>query len=399
MTRKRIVRPTAGTEADTELETGRQPESEAEQIDAELDGLAQQLPEGAIGSLYRFTEGAEKEFVDEMLVVDFSLTAVKQRYGSGRYILYLRTPDPNVAGKSFRQGSKRFRIAGVPITTPPGTAIAGTPGAASADERRLLSGYADMIQAQVKSQLQGAEMLQTMQMAVLRNLTERAPDPSIDLMKTLLPALISRGGGGSDLGQIITLADRLASKSGPAAGLKETLELLKAAREFAGGSSDDTPPWLGLASRGLETIGKLVETRAAAPAPLALAPGEPAPIAEPTLGAEPAPGAEPQPEGQTVPPNVHPLFSFLAPRMADLVTHASLDHDPTTYAGVLADLIPDAYADQVRAKITEARFVAELGTIFPAVVPFTFWFTELRDDLAERLAPEEPPTTAPTPEA
>ncbi len=366
-------------------------QTDAEQADDEIQALRDQLPEGAMATLWRFGEGTDKEFVEEMPVSEFSINVVRQRYGGGKYAIFLRKPDPDIAGRWIRQGSKRFRIFGpsrfnVPDATP------ATPAASTDGTLEFMRKYGEMIQQQAKAQMEGQEMLQRMQMAVLANLTRPATDPTADLLKTLLPELI-RGRKNDapplSMSDVVALADRLAQRTSPSSSLKETMELLTAARELGGDS--DQPAWMTIASRGIDAIASVAH-RQVAPAP------PPAAVAALPAGTPVPPTPETPPMATAQPDD--PFFRLMAPMFPGLLRHAQQDHDPATYAGVILDLLPVAAFADVRAFVTDPEFMARLQAAFPAVATTMQdngdgtvlpWFAELRDQLAERLAEELAP--------
>lgn len=342
----------------------------------ELAELSAQLPEDASLALYRMLDGAEKEFCDQMAVRDFSVAAVATRFGGGRYTIYLRKPDPERAGKWIRQGSKRFRVAGAPRTgadvAPASTALVASAGGDSA-----LRGYGELIQATIRSSLDNQQLMQQMQMALMKTMMDRPADTSMDLMKSILPTLLTRGKGETpSISDVIALADRLASKTSPTSQLKESLDLLRTARELSGDGGDATPApaWLTVAGRALDIFGRAYQ-------PPALAPAEPAPLALPAGTPAPLPDTPAAPAGDTV----HPLVTWLRPQLPGLIRHAEADHDPDTYAGVLVDQISPAHVGDVLAFLQGPLFMAQLAAAFPAVEPVRAWFDELRAAVVERL--------------
>jgi len=346
---------------------------EAEQADNDLAELRYQLGDGAMLTLYRMVDGGEKEFIEQQAVADFSIPWVKERYGGGRYTIYLKKPDPTAAGRWIRQGSKKFRIAG-----PAAYNVASTqPGAVATAPDEFARKYATMIDEHVERSLKGQELLQQMQMAVLKNLTDRAPDPTIDLLKSILPSLIGKSTQQLSLGDVIALADKMSTKTSAASQMKEMFELVKSAREVGGDSN--TPPWMDLASRGLDLLGRAVPTPTD---PKQLTSGAPAASAVPTSTSAP-----------DVTDTMHPLFVFLKPQIPSLLQHAIADHDPATYAGVVFDHIRPEHFTDVLGVIDDATFLATLTGAFPAIgtsmsttgQPVSGWFEELRVDLVDRI--------------
>lgn len=347
---------------------------DAAQADDELAELANQMADGAMLTLHRLLEGGDKEFVDEQPVAGFSVGGVARRFGGGRYVIYLRKPDPEIAGKSIRQGSKRFTIAGPP-KYPTADPIAGAPAIAVAGETAKLSAtYGEMIQAGMKAQLESADMLQKMQLAVLASLTNRPPDPTAELLKTLLPLIAGKRDNGITIADAIALGDRMANRNGPAASLKETLELLQTARELGGGEAP-APAWMGVAAKAIEVIGRAITYN-----PRQLPAGETADDTAPPPALPPAPLEVP-----TVAPTAHPLLHFLAPQMPGLMDHAQADHNPDNYAGPIVDQIPVQHAAGAVEYLASEGFMPQLLAAFPMTAPLQAWFTELRDCVVDRL--------------
>lgn len=400
MSSKRIRR-TAAAEPPSD-ETGEpihsEAQSEGEVASNEIQEVAQQLPQGARGSLQRFIEGGEREWCEDLAAPEFSPARVRAKWGPGRYIVYWRKPHDTHRGKTVSAGTTRFLLAAG--AEDPAAGRAATPAGA----------VTDMVIAHTKSMLDGQQMLQQMQMAVLKNLTEPRHDSTGELLKLILPELIrsvaTRTPAGPDLGAIIALADKLANRTSPTTAMKETLELLDKARELAGGEGDGAPPWMRLAAGALDTIGRALARPAGEPPAL--------PVGEPPAPAPAEPAAlpaGPTPESSPLPSTAHAIFHFLAPHIPALLRHAQLDHDPTTYGGVIFDQLQPQYFAEVRDYISRPDFLDLLEAHFPALRGATVegseppvlvraWFGELRDELVSRIHDElEPPAPPELPPA
>ena len=350
------------------------------------------LPRGSLGSLQRFIQGGEREWCEQFDAVQFSLEKVRRKWGAGEYIVNWRKPDAKSAGRGMvGAGSTRFQIAAEK------DAATTTGPVVPADARASLA-LATMAEEHVKRMMEGQQLLQQMQMAVLKNLTE--PKQGSDLTEKLLLALIAQRQqpAGPGLGEVITLAKELATRNSPTSAVKEALELLEKARDLAGDGGDGSPPWMGMAAKALDVIGRAVSRE---PVP-ALPPGE-TPAPAPAVPA-PAP-AGPTVEVVALPPTAHAVFHFLAPHMPALLQHAVRDHDPTTYAGMIFDQLDPQYFGEIVEYIDRPNFLDLLEANFPQLrgpvvegsdppLPVREWFRELRDDLVTRireaLAPPEP---------
>jgi hypothetical protein len=395
---KKIERRASDTEPETPPDAG--PGEAARQVDTstaaqELENIALELPRGAIATLYKYPDvGTEKEWCGEFEGAMFGVPLILERFGPGRYIAYFRAPDDRKPGKMIGAGSRKYSIAK--------PAAAAPVAAAGLDTTKLLASYAELIQASTTRTLEAQDLQQKMQLALLKSMTERPADTGLELLKTILPALLARPAATSpDLGALITLADRLANRSSPTAAMKETLELLEKARELAGGDGEGEPAWMRVAAKALDAIGRAVTPRGERPPPAV-----PAPAALPAPA--PAPGSLPAggPEVVTLPATAHAIFHFLAPHMPALIRHAELDHDPSTYAGMIFDQLAAEYLVEVRDYIGRPDFLDLLEANFPAVrgvvvrdteppVPVREWFKDLRDDLLERIREAlEPPAAA-----
>lgn len=396
MSRTKRIRAGAGADPETaDPETGPATgaETEADLGEAEIAEVVGKLPQGAIGTLQRFAEGGEREWCEHIAAADFDLDRIRAKWGPGRYIINWRKPDPNKPGRRVGAGSTPLRFA-APMGAPAaGAAVVPT------DARASLA-LATVAEEHVKRMLDGQQLLQQMQMAVLKNLTE--PRKESELTEKLLLALIAQRQqpAGPGLAEIITLSRELSTRSSPTSAVKEALDLLEKARELAGGEGGDgSPPWMGMAAKALDVIGRAVSRE-----PAALSPGDtPAPAP-----AEPVP---PAPAGPTVevvalPPTAHAVFHFLAPHIPPLLRHAIADHDPTTYAGVIFDQVDPQYLAEIRDYISRPDFLDLLEGHFPQLrgpviagseppVPVREWFSELRDDLVTRIREAlEPPPAA-----
>ena len=71
-----------------------------------------------------------------------------------------------------------------------------------------------------------------------------------------------------------------------------------------------------------------------------------------------------------------------------LLPHAKADSDPSTYAGLALDNVPET---ELRALLEPADWFPKLTQLDPRVAGFQTWFTELREIIVASLnAPEEP---------
>jgi len=399
MGRTKRIHAGAGTEPET-AEPSAEPSAEpladaraaeSTQAEAEIADAIALLPRGSLGSLQRFIEGGEREWCEQFDAAEFSLAKIRARWGGGRYIVNWRKPDPKAPARMVGAGSTRFQLAAEK------DAAAAAP-VSSADARGSIA-LATLAEEHVKRMLDGQDMLQKMQLAVLKNLTE--PRQGSDLTEKLLLAVIAQRQqpAGPGLGEIITLAKELASRNSPTSAMKEALELLEKARDLAGdGGGDGSPAWMGMAAKALDVIGRALSRE---PVP-ALPPGE-TPAPAPAVSA-PAPAGS-TPEAVALLPTAHAVFHFLAPHMPALLQHAIRDHDPTTYAGVIFDQIEPQYFGEIVEYIERPNFLDLLEANFPQLrgpvvegsdppLPVREWFRELRDDLVTRireaLAPPEP---------
>jgi hypothetical protein len=365
--------------------------NEAAQAEAEIADKVALLPRGSIGSLQRFIAGGEREWCEQFDAVQFSLEKVRTKWGAGEYIVNWRKPDPKTAGRGMvGAGSTRFQIAAEK------DAATATP-ITSADARGSLA-LATLAEEHVKRMLDGQQLLQQMQMAVLKNLTE--PRKDNDLIEKILLALVTRQQqpAGPGLAELVTLADKLSNRTSPGAAIKDTLELLEKARELGGEGGDGSPAWMGVAAKALDVIGRAVSRPA-------LPPGETAPASPDDAAVATIPN--PAPEPTTLPPTAHAIFHFLAPHIPALLRHATLDHDPSTYAGVIFDQLQPEYLSEVRDYVGRPDFLDLLEAHFPALrgaviqgteppEPVREWFRALRDDLVERIHETLEPPPAPS---
>ena len=363
------------------------------QASADLAELAAQLPADAILTLWRFDEAGVKEWLAEQPVAGFNLPSVAARFGGGSYIIYLRKP--NADGGVTRQGSKRFRIGG-PSRYPDPDAPAGAAPAAvtvgAIETEKLQRAYGDLIQQSIRASAESAQLMSGMQLALLKSMTERpAPveDKSATLLQAILLKLLDNKQQGPSLGDLVTLAAKLASRSGPMSNLKETLELIQTARELGGGEPAG-PAWIPIASKALDALTQAVRYNPG-PTVRQLPPAD--------VVAEPAPAPAPPVEASPMPANSHPLLAWLAPQMPALIEHAQADHDPDNYAGVIVDQIPASHAPDVVAYLAAPDFLAQLQGAFPMIAPLVAWFSELRDNVVDRLQEKiAPPIDSGAPE-
>ncbi len=232
--------------------------------------------------------------------------------------------------------------------------------------------------------------MQGMQLALLKSMTERpapATDSSLELLKTILPALISGKQNGPTIADVIALSEKMANRTSPTSQLKETLELVATARELGGGPEAAAPPWMGIAARALDVIGRAVSYN-----PRAIPAGEVADDSPPPALPAPAPVEVP-----TVAESSHPLLKWLAPQIPGLVAHATADHDPDTYAGVLVDNIPETHFPDVLAFLESSDFAQQLQQSFPMTQQVQEWFEELRSQVVDRIRELMKPPAAEAP--
>lgn len=381
---KRIQRDRPEAPADTAADDLPSPRPIESTADVELAEVDQQLPQGAKGTLWKFTEGGDRAFCESLQAADLSLDRLRTRWGPGRFVIFWRKPDEKRPGRSLTAGTTRFELTPDQAATP-------SPAAAPAAGAIGLGAGTEY----VKAMLEGQQLLHAMQVAVLKNLTE--PRQGSELMEKILLALITRDAKpapGMDLNAVITLADRLANRTNPTSAMKDALGLLEQARELAGeGGGEQAPAWIQLAAKALDTIGRAVSR----------SPDQPAGAEEPPAAIpETTTAPPPNPEVSPLPPTAHAVFHFLAPHIPALLRHAIADHDPATYAGVIFDQLQPEYFTEVRDYISRPDFLDLLEASFPQLrgpivegsdppQPVREWFRELRDDLVNRIQEDQAP--------
>lgn len=375
----------------------REPEARIERPgDVELDllGALEQLPQGAVVDVFRVLDNGERAWCCKMDAADFTLESVAERLKvGGRFKAFFRKPTDR--GGFVMAGTRNFTLdPAVFVAAPPAPAPAARAGVAELEEvQTLLRTHAELSQAMSRSALENASFLSTAQAALMKSMVEgRGGSETGELIVKLIgalapilaPLLADRGkGGGLTPEFMMQLVDRVQGRAASASSPRELLEVLRDARELL--STEAPPAWLpvaekvlGLAERGIERMQPRARIPAAAPPTVLLAPAP-----APTNPVPPAPAAG------TLEARVQEFLSFLEPAMPELIRHATRDHDPATYAGMLVDQIPEGYDDEIRAVISRPEFLGELAAHFPelseAVRP---WFAQLLAEVKTLLAPE-----------
>jgi hypothetical protein len=350
--------------------------TDVEQGDEDLAELGVQLPEGAMGTIWRMLEGGDKEFVDEQPIAGFSVAAIAARYGGGRYVMFLKKPHPEFAGRWFKAGSKKFRVIGAPrLNVGPSDAPAATALAGAAETEKLARSYGDLIQQSIRASIDSQQLMQQMQLALIKTMMDRPPAPPDNSFELLKVVLGKQAPTGPSIADVIALADRMASRTSPGSQMKETLELIKEVREIGGAGDDTGPKWMPIATKALGLLERAQQYQ-----PKQLPPGAPAPAGD----VAPAPV-----EVSPVSEDMHPLLKWLAPQIPSLVQHAQADHDPDSYAGMMVDLLPEEHHADVLTFLEQPTFPQQLQAAFPMTAAVAEWFNELRNVIIERLKEED----------
>lgn len=97
-----------------------------------------------------------------------------------------------------------------------------------------------------------------------------------------------------------------------------------------------------------------------------------------------------QPQPQTTQPKeptmVNPKLMFIKASIGTLINAAAKKSDPTLYADVVMDQIPDAFFPQFIGMLEKDEWFAEMTSIHPGVKDHAEWFTSLRNEILLALS-------------
>ncbi len=278
----------------------------------------------------RLREGKRPEFVGELSPSGFSLGLLQDRFGGGEYAL------------TVLDGARRYvKRATVSVAAPLKTLVPAVAESSAIDK------LAEAMEKQ--SQMIGLLVMQGRQAS--------APAPAVDpqamrrqfleemqLMKGIL------GGGGQSVG--------------PDKVLELVMKGMEIAKETAGGKGG----WEDVAFKALDTFGEplslLMQSTAANAPPVTNVPG-----AAPALA-----GTQPAPQ----PSKVNSMLQYLD----FLVKKAAVGSDPTLYAELVLDNVPEHL---VRQFLAEGDPVAKLARFDSRVSLHAQWFRDLGKACTEAL--------------
>lgn len=229
-------------------------------------------------------------------------------------------------------------------------------------------------------------------------LVENSRRDTLDLLKTLIPAMtankgpnyteiaalgeIFRGGNGGNpvdtLKTGLELGLRLGEGREPASGMEKLLETL-------GG------PAVAILSK-LAAAPRLPAPAAPAPSP-AVPATTPKPLTDPEPAALPPPAA-PVPTAETSGVKGHELYKKYVPGILDA---ARKNESPKEWADAILDLIAPVYHPYMLALLEKPELVEILGSYEPEARNYAPWITAVRDEILKQFEPEDKKNLPPAP--
>ena len=268
--------------------------------------------------------------------IDYDLHALAKRFCSAEYLVKVFVP--NETGRVAQRGNKVFKMELDP-----------------ADDARI-------------------EMMR-------KGITQPAPAPSItpegiaalvaQAVKQAMPVPVAPAANPLDI--IKGLADVFKNMMPAAQPGTNALDALKTAasifREMRGDDSEREPLARGVNASGMDVFMKLIDKFG--PALLAVSQGgQPG---QPALAAPAKPVV--QGNGEAAPVEDDAVIKFKM-GLAFLVSQAMADNDPTTYAAMILDNVPETDIDNF---LSNDAWLDYLGGFEPRVKNFGKWFAELRE--------------------
>jgi hypothetical protein len=384
--KKRPARPERTPEREDHVEAEDLPQGAEEHAEQEIEDALDSMPEGARADIWRFIEKGEREYVDTVPAADYS-PALVRTYGGGRYIVYFMKPGRK--GGWVANGTRKLNIDRNVRPTNPALLGAAAPAAgvsasSAVDEVvRQMRVQAELSERQLKSTVDNATMLQTMQTAVMNSILQGRPEPAksdtVDVVVKILTAvtpllaplfarLLTPPPGGLTGKDMLDLGRELATRGG---GVKETLSLIREAQDLIPGGDGGGSATTRVLERALDLGTRVVEKWQGN------APGE---AGREAIIQELPPGAT-----MPVPDTAHPFFKELASAMPELLEHASKGHVAATYGALLFDRVPASHRPPLLELLERPTVLEELEAAFPQAAPFRPWFRQVVDDLAGRL--------------
>lgn len=305
----------------------------------ELDELSQVLSEldssgAAIIKVERMREGKRPEYVGDMSPSSFTLAQLQERFGGGEYAL--------TVFDSARRYVKRTTVAIAAPLKPPAPAAIESSGL-----EKIARTLAEQMQAQ-------SQLLQAL---LLQGRTAPVADAATMRKQLLEEMQLMKGIMGS--GQVLS----------PDKVLELVMKGMEIAKETGGGGDAG---WTGIAEKAIDVLGEplaqLMSSSAMTPAAGAAAPGVPGGNAPPPIQHQP--GVSPM-----VNPMVKQYVSFL-------VRKAVAGADPTLYADLVLDNVPEA---MVREFLADPDPVTKLAQFDARVARHAEWFRDLGQACLEAL--------------
>lgn len=372
-----------------------------DQLTADIASLFDSLPTEGDLRLYRKANNGKLEFCEAFAEpADFSEELVAQKWGQGAYRLFARRPDPDTGKlRFFKGGSRVFHVAKRPD---------GALTPVAAESKKLEDSMAAQFTAMMLGQLQMVQqmMLQSQEShrAMLAAMLQKPNDGSLELLKVILPLLVSQK---SDPFDVAVKMAELLKPAGPTASMTDQLaaleKMMDVAAKLGGKDTDDGPAWLS----ALKTAAPLIQQALATPRPQpALGPGAPrppaanpgpaapgprelAPVQTPSGPAPepPAPAPSADPAGAEPEP-AHPLLALLDYAVPSLIRAADRDGEVELYADWLLDQVGDEHLEALDGFLAEATALDQLGLRYPAMTAFRPWFERLVVDLRSKITAE-----------
>jgi hypothetical protein len=337
--------------------------NEEDEIKAIFAELGTEFTTGSVTITKRNVQTRKFEWLDKLAAADFLASGMPflAQYGAGDYMLSI------YAGG--RAGVARRKL----------VTVHEAAGRREQAKVAAAQGIGTVVAPEISALAEGLKQTQMLLAQLAQSLARPAQSESIgDRLKEYL--MIQQAFGGANQNQ--------QRNNDPFTMMKSVMDLVRDIQppgEGAGGMMD-------LAEKFITKFGplitKAVET-AQSEAP-ALAPPQPQPIIQPRPAAVPPRpgngGISPTPEDNEIMFQQQMLKFFLN----TLVSAASQNADPVTYADMILDQVPP----EIVAKWIESEdLMNELAKHDARVATFPVWFRELRDAIVERRAEENGPGT------